>query len=136
MRRLVMLLVAMLALTTSLYAQRTEQLLDKGWRFTREDSEEFSQVGYDDSKWQSVRIPHDWAIYGPFSVNNDKQNTAITQDGQQEAMEHAGARHTIARKGANMQKNSVCQGSEEEKAKPAARKKASSRKQQATTSTP
>ena len=90
MRRLVMLLVAMFALTTSLYAQRTEQLLDKGWRFTREDSEEFSQVGYNDSKWQSVTIPHDWAIYGPFSVNNDKQNTAITQDGQQEAMEHAG----------------------------------------------
>ncbi|MBO7262769.1 MAG: DUF4982 domain-containing protein [Alistipes sp.] len=90
MRRLVMLLVAMLALTTSLYAQRTEQLLDKGWRFTREDSAEFKEVGYDDSKWQSVRIPHDWAIYGPFSVNNDKQNTAITQDGQQEAMEHAG----------------------------------------------
>ena len=85
-----MLLVAMLALTTSLYAQRTEQLLDKGWRFTREDSEVFSEVGYDDSAWQSVVIPHDWAIYGPFSVNNDKQNTAITQDGQQEAMEHAG----------------------------------------------
>ena len=85
-----MLLVAILALSTSLYAQRTEQLLDKGWRFTREDSVEFSQVGYDDSKWQSVTIPHDWAIYGPFSINNDKQNTAITQDGQQEAMEHAG----------------------------------------------
>ena len=85
-----MLLVAILALSTSLYAQRTEQLLDKGWRFTREDGAEFSQVGYDDSKWQSVTIPHDWAIYGPFSINNDKQNTAITQDGQQEAMEHAG----------------------------------------------
>ncbi len=90
MRRLGMLLVAILALSTSLYAQRTEQLLDKGWRFTREDGAEFSQVGYDDSKWQSVTIPHDWAIYGPFSINNDKQNTAITQDGQQEAMEHAG----------------------------------------------
>lgn len=85
-----MLLVAMLAFMTSLYAQRTEQLLDKGWRFTREDSEVFSEVGYDDSAWQSVVIPHDWAIYGSFSVNNDKQNTAITQDGQQEAMEHAG----------------------------------------------
>ena len=82
--------MAILALSTSLYAQRTEQLLDKGWRFTREDSAEFSQVGYDDSKWQSVTIPHDWAIYGPFSINNDKQNVAITQDGQQEAMEHAG----------------------------------------------
>ncbi|MEG0455166.1 MAG: beta-galactosidase, partial [Bacteroides sp.] len=39
---------------------------------------------------QSVTIPHDWAIYGPFSIHNDKQNVAITQDGQKEAMEHAG----------------------------------------------
>ena len=69
---------------------RSEQLLEKGWRFTREDSADFSRVGYDDSKWQEVVVPHDWAIYGPFSINNDKQNVAITQDGQKEAMEHAG----------------------------------------------
>ena len=69
---------------------RTEQLLEKGWRFTREDSAEFSRVGFDDSKWQSVTVPHDWAIYGPFSIENDKQNVAITQDGQREALEHAG----------------------------------------------
>ena len=64
--------------------------MEKGWRFTREDCEEFSRVGYDDSQWQSVTIPHDWAIYGPFSIHNDRQNVAITQDGQKEAMEHAG----------------------------------------------
>lgn len=69
---------------------RTEQLLEKGWRFTREDSAEFSRVGFDDSKWQSVTVPHDWAIYGPFSIENDKQHVAITQDGQREALEHAG----------------------------------------------
>ena len=54
--------------------------------------EGFEAVGYDDAKWQSVTVPHDWAIYGPFSINNDKQNVAITQDGQQEAMEHAGSK--------------------------------------------
>ncbi len=86
-----MLLVAMLAFGATLSAQqRSEQLLEKGWRFTRTDSEEYSRVGYDDSKWQQVRVPHDWAIYGPFSINNDRQNVAITQDGQKEAMEHAG----------------------------------------------
>ena len=69
---------------------RTERLLETGWKFTREDSQQFSQSDYDDSGWQTVRIPHDWAIYGPFSINNDKQNVAITQDGQKEAMEHAG----------------------------------------------
>lgn len=69
---------------------RTETLLEKGWRFTREDNEQFSETNYADKKWQEVRVPHDWAIYGPFSIDNDKQNVAITQDGQKEAMEHAG----------------------------------------------
>ena len=64
--------------------------MEKGWKFTREDNTQFKDAQYDDSKWQSVCIPHDWAIYGPFSINNDKQNTAIVQDGQKEAMEHAG----------------------------------------------
>ena len=69
---------------------RTEQTFEKGWKFTREDNAEFANSGYNDSKWQNVTVPHDWAIYGPFSINNDKQEMAITQDGQTEAMEHAG----------------------------------------------
>lgn len=71
-------------------APRTETLLEKGWRFTREDNSSFSTTDFVDNNWQQVRVPHDWAIYGPFSIDNDKQNVAITQDGQKEAMEHAG----------------------------------------------
>ena len=70
--------------------KRQEQTFEKGWKFTREDNAEFANPGYNDSKWQNVTVPHDWAIYGPFSINNDKQEMAITQDGQTEAMEHAG----------------------------------------------
>ena len=85
------MILAFVAIAVVAEAQvRTEQLLEKGWRFTREDNSEFSRVGYDDSKWQRVTVPHDWAIYGPFSIENDKQNVAITQDGQREALEHAG----------------------------------------------
>ncbi|MBR8720158.1 Beta-galactosidase BoGH2A [Bacteroides pyogenes] len=69
---------------------RTSYTLEKGWRFTREDNRDFVKPGYDDARWQPVSVPHDWAIYGPFGVNNDKQNVAIVQDGQKEAMEHAG----------------------------------------------
>ena len=58
---------------------RTEQTFEKGWKFTREDNAEFANSGYNDSKWQNVTVPHDWAIYGPFSINNDKQEMAITQ---------------------------------------------------------
>ncbi|MEG1644136.1 MAG: DUF4982 domain-containing protein [Bacteroidales bacterium] len=69
---------------------RTDSLLEKGWKFTKEDNPDFSASQYDDSRWQTVKVPHDWAIHGPFSINNDKQNVAITQDGQKDAMEHAG----------------------------------------------
>lgn len=80
-----------LAWVMSLNAQtRTERLLEKGWTFTKGDSAVYAAVDFNDKGWQKVTIPHDWAIYGPFSINNDKQNTAITQDGQKEAMEHAG----------------------------------------------
>lgn len=70
--------------------ERQEYMLKNGWRFTRTDEAAAKEVGFDDSQWQRVSVPHDWAIYGPFSINNDKQNVAITQDGQKETMEHAG----------------------------------------------
>lgn len=73
---------------------RTERLLEKNWKFTRDvenaDETKFATPTYDDSKWSNVTVPHDWAIYGPFSSRNDAQNVAILQDGQTEAMEHAG----------------------------------------------
>ena len=90
MRRLLLAIVAIAAIFTAEAQTRTEQLLERGWRFTREDSAEFVAEDYDDKAWQEVTVPHDWAIYGPFSIHNDRQNVAITQDGQKEAMEHAG----------------------------------------------
>lgn len=75
----------------TVFAQgRSELLLEKNWKFTRADQADFTSVKYNDSKWQNVIVPHDWAIYGPFSANNDKQHVAISQDGQKEASEHAG----------------------------------------------
>ena len=91
MRRLFLVALALVGLSIGVEAQqRSEQLLEKGWRFTRNDNDDYSRANYNDGAWQQVRIPHDWAIYGPFSISNDRQNVAITQDGQKEAMEHAG----------------------------------------------
>ncbi|MFC2382856.1 MAG: hypothetical protein ACFNOQ_03885, partial [Porphyromonas sp.] len=50
------------ALSLPLQAQRSERLLEKGWRFTREDRSQFSSPTFNDSKWSRVVIPHDWAI--------------------------------------------------------------------------
>ena len=77
-------------ISTSWGQGRTERLLEKGWRFTRSDHPSFKEVSCVDTDWQLVTVPHDWAIYGPFSAQNDKQEVAIAQDGQTEALEHAG----------------------------------------------
>lgn len=87
------LLLATLFMFLPLFAiaqVRTVQTFEKGWKFTREDNSQFSDAQYDDTKWQTVTVPHDWAIYGPFSADNDMQKLAITQDGQKTAMEHSG----------------------------------------------
>ena len=68
----------------------TRYTFERGWKFIRSDDANFSLYDYDDSSWQEVTVPHDWAIYGPFSIQNDRQKVAIAQDGQKEAMEHAG----------------------------------------------
>lgn len=81
---------ALVSMPFSVMAQRTECQLEKGWKFTRLDDAQFARADYNDAKWKNVTVPHDWAIYGPFSIDNDKQNTAIAQDGQTQAMEHAG----------------------------------------------
>lgn len=85
------ILTCLFAIGLSASAQvRTEQLWEKDWFFTHDDSPANKDVNVSEAGWQQVRVPHDWAIYGPFSISNDKQNVAIAQDGQTEAMEHAG----------------------------------------------
>lgn len=56
-------------------AERRETLL-RDWQFARGDSA---------GVWENVRVPHDWAIYGPFDRNNDLQKVAVTQDGEKKA---------------------------------------------------
>ena len=92
MKRLCLyLLVGLMGCISTSWGQgRTERLLEKGWRFTRSDHPSFKEVSCVDTDWQPVTVPHDWAIYGPFSAQNDKQEVAIAQDGQTEALEHAG----------------------------------------------
>ncbi len=90
-KRLSMACAMLMTISSVLHATtRTETLLEKGWQFTRTDNPEYSAKDVDTKTWQNVTVPHDWAIYGPFSWDNDRQNVAIVQDGQKEAMEHAG----------------------------------------------
>ena len=66
-------------------AQRTEILLEEGWKFTKGDVAGAADIAFDDSKWESVTVPHDWAIYGPFDRKHDLQEVAVTQNFETEA---------------------------------------------------
>ncbi|MBQ0119882.1 MAG: DUF4982 domain-containing protein [Bacteroidales bacterium] len=71
-------------------AQSTEQLLLSGWRFEKGAHAGAESTTYNDTKWQQVTIPHDWAISGPFDKEIDKQVVAIVQNGEKEATEKTG----------------------------------------------
>ena len=57
---------------------RSVVTLHEGWEFSRGEAAA-------DTPWQPVRVPHDWAIYGPFSRENDLQEVAVEQNGEQVA---------------------------------------------------
>jgi len=44
---------------------------NKGWKFTKGNPDNAAAVNFDDSSWESVRVPHDWAIKGPFDPDGD-----------------------------------------------------------------
>ena len=45
-------------------AQRIETLLEKNWKFTKGEVAEAMKPEFDDRKWETVTVPHDWAIFG------------------------------------------------------------------------
>jgi len=51
------------------------------WQFRQEPSEQMPQV---DTTWHEVRVPHDWAISGPFDRKNDLQEVIVVQNGENE----------------------------------------------------
>lgn len=71
-------------------ANRHEVLLEKGWKFHKGDVQGAENVDFNDSAWESVCVPHDWAIKGPFSEDIDLQVVAITQDGETAASKKTG----------------------------------------------
>ncbi|MDR1762883.1 MAG: DUF4982 domain-containing protein [Dysgonamonadaceae bacterium] len=86
-----LLIISLLSCISVLAQQpRTEILLEKNWKFSRTDEAAAAKPDFNDAKWQTVTVPHDWAVYGPFDGNADVQNVAIIQDGETEASMKAG----------------------------------------------
>ena len=91
MNRTIFIAIAMtVCIGLSAKSVRTETQLTNGWRFSHTDSERNALADFDDSAWETVSVPHDWAIAGPFDNNNDRQTVAIEQNGERQATEKTG----------------------------------------------
>ena len=44
---------------------------NNNWKFTTGNPENAQSINFDDSSWEKVNLPHDWAIKGPF---NEQEN--------------------------------------------------------------
>jgi len=63
----------------NIVAQQRKEINLKDWQFSR-----------DNQSWEQVRVPHDWAIGGPFDKKWDLQMVAIEQNGETEKTEKSG----------------------------------------------
>ena len=78
MRNKITLMALAVAALANSQPRRVINLTD-GWQFSR-----------DNNHWESVSVPHDWAIAGPFDKKWDLQYVAIEQNGETEKSEKSG----------------------------------------------
>jgi beta-galactosidase len=56
--------------------------LKTGWKFSKGQIENARQTEFDDSKWQDITLPHDWAISGPFMMEADGNTGKLPWKGE------------------------------------------------------
>ena len=75
--------------SVAVWAQpRQEITLSDNWLFSLQSKA--ANPSTHDQSWETVSVPHDWAISGPFDKKWDLQKVAIEQNGEKEATEKSG----------------------------------------------
>ena len=74
--------MAALAASAQPETSRKTVALEDGWKFVFADPAKAETVDFDDSAWENVRVPHDWAIGKPFDMNIDYQMVKVVADGE------------------------------------------------------
>jgi len=54
-----------------------KQSFNDSWHFVKGDIAGAEKVDFDHSKWRTLRLPHDWAIEGPFSKKYSARNGGL-----------------------------------------------------------
>ena len=79
MKKITIILLTALVSMGAMAQGKIEMTLSEGWQFSR-----------DNINWESVTVPHDWAISGPFDKKWDLQVVAIKENGEDVATEKSG----------------------------------------------
>jgi beta-galactosidase len=58
------------------------QNFNRDWLFVLGQQRGAEAIGFDDSDWRSVRLPHDWAISGPFQSKGDPNTGKLPWRGE------------------------------------------------------
>lgn len=80
MKKYITALLLVCSISAIIGQNRTVDLL-QDWKFSNYDYGAAFQENFDDSSWQKVTVPHDWAVKGDFDFANDVQLTMVVQDG-------------------------------------------------------
>lgn len=90
MKNVITFVLIVFVVKLSVSQVRLVKELDVNWKFQKGSNGDAFQVEFDDVKWETVSVPHDWAIYGPFDKEVDKQTVAIIQNGEKVPTEKTG----------------------------------------------
>ncbi|NIG55402.1 DUF4982 domain-containing protein [Chitinophaga sp. Cy-1792] len=85
-----LMFLCLLAVNSLSAQERSVTELSDNWKFYKGKNDQAYQVSFNDAGWQTVSVPHDWAIYGPFDKEIDKQNVAIVQNNERTTSEKTG----------------------------------------------
>jgi len=77
------LMLFVLMISFALSSQAREVItLQTGWKFAKGSNDKAFEMSFDDSKWQSVSVPHDWAISEATLVDGDGNTGKLPWKGE------------------------------------------------------
>src|SRR5690554_3605633 len=74
-------LLVVLTNCNNTHSRETIQL-DEDWLFINKDVQGAAEIVVDAEDWDTVAVPHDWAISGEFDKTIDEQEVTVLEDGE------------------------------------------------------
>ncbi|MDX1284194.1 MAG: beta galactosidase jelly roll domain-containing protein, partial [Draconibacterium sp.] len=85
MKTVIILSVFIFFFTNGFCQTRQIITLETDWKFINQEVEGAEEIDLSTGDWETVEVPHDWAIKGPFDKGIDAQRVRVQQDMDKEA---------------------------------------------------